>query len=492
MRTEVGEETGGDSGSHQQPGISLLKSGARKLRANFFDGKYRRQMRNWVSACVALQVFFTLVSVVLAFVQIELARGSTNTQDEATVWLLIYISIACSAVTFVLIFIRYMAKYKSFAIRVSYNISFLRFLQVRGKLASFCFEILFVWILPYVPDPYISNWLIIFMFLRGLYPIPLLLNCISHITRRKEEITQNLKKFQQRSPKFGIPMTLRDWFKSYGELVTAVLYVALIVFFAYLFYSSSKLADLDSEEPRHYSYRVTVYWALITATTVGYGDILPVDTYQQALAITCTVLGVILSSLLMGFVTSKMNLAPNELLALRVAEQRELCKKRNNAAARVLQNMIRIANYPAELSANGERTSTRELELKSAMMRAIAELKDTELVLKNQYNFDPNARADTDSETLLQEADTIKTLYETLGEQINKCLKELDDTLAAISTKPEAAKTEPPPEQPKRATSRIEPRKALAKAEPKKDPAKIEPKKAPTASTGAKVTFKLP
>ena len=415
--------------------MALLREGDRKLHKNFFRGKDRWNMRKLYRVYVLLQVIVTAVAVFCAGAQIELARDSANRPDEATVYLLIYVSIVCSIVIFILILLRYFAKYNSFAIRVSYNIGFLRFLKVRGKLASFFFEIAFVWILPYVPDPYVSNWLIIFMFLRALYPCVLLAN-YSYLTWHKQEITENLKLFQQRSPKFGMAMKLRSFFKSSGEFITALLYIGLILFFAYLFYSSGKLADLTAEEPNNYPYEVTIYWALVTATTVGYGDILPVDSYQQALAISCAVLGVILSSLLMGFITSKMNLAPNEILALRVAEQRQLIKKRNNAAARAIQYMIRINNFSLDTPVHQGRVTEikRYMEMETSMMRALAELEQTQVILKNSYNFDPNARANTDSETLLKRAEVIDRYYEKMKEQVQRASAELKYSIDRLQT----------------------------------------------------------
>jgi hypothetical protein len=50
---------------------------------------------------------------------------------------------------------------------------------------------------------------------------------------------------------------------------------------------------------------VTVYWALITVTTVGYGDYVPVTAAGHVIAGACAVCGVIVLALPVGIIVSK-------------------------------------------------------------------------------------------------------------------------------------------------------------------------------------------
>ena len=51
----------------------------------------------------------------------------------------------------------------------------------------------------------------------------------------------------------------------------------------------------------------SMYWALITLTTVGYGDITPITAVGKIIAVTSAILGVIVVALITGIVASSFN-----------------------------------------------------------------------------------------------------------------------------------------------------------------------------------------
>ena len=75
-------------------------------------------------------------------------------------------------------------------------------------------------------------------------------------------------------------------------------------------------------------YVIALYWAIITVTTVGYGDIVPVTDYERAFVIVAALVGVVVFSSFMSSLSSGSHLAlPGDL---RLREQQE-------SAARLIQ-----------------------------------------------------------------------------------------------------------------------------------------------------------
>ena len=76
-------------------------------------------------------------------------------------------------------------------------------------------------------------------------------------------------------------------------------------------------SDIKDASPTQ-QYLAAVYWAVVTCTTVGYGDILPTNFYEKMLALTIIVLGVaiftiILSSLATQFITIRQSMSKKEV-----------------------------------------------------------------------------------------------------------------------------------------------------------------------------------
>uniref|UniRef100_A0A061R5N6 Cyclic nucleotide-binding protein n=1 Tax=Tetraselmis sp. GSL018 TaxID=582737 RepID=A0A061R5N6_9CHLO len=76
-------------------------------------------------------------------------------------------------------------------------------------------------------------------------------------------------------------------------------------------------SDEGDERDLFEHYIVSLFWSFTTITTVGYGDIVPVNKYERLISILCMVAGVGLFGYLMGTLSSmvqKMNM--DELLEL--------------------------------------------------------------------------------------------------------------------------------------------------------------------------------
>jgi voltage-gated potassium channel Kch len=60
--------------------------------------------------------------------------------------------------------------------------------------------------------------------------------------------------------------------------------------------------EFPEEEHRIYTYSDGLYWSLVTAGTVGYGDVTPVTNLGRALAAMLGVMGVLTSGVIAGLI----------------------------------------------------------------------------------------------------------------------------------------------------------------------------------------------
>ena len=85
----------------------------------------------------------------------------------------------------------------------------------------------------------------------------------------------------------------------------AATYLFIIVFIvsSFLMYFS----EHQIHPTAFHSIPATMYWAMITPTTVGYGDVTPITASGTFIAVTSVVLGVVVSALITGIVASYFN-----------------------------------------------------------------------------------------------------------------------------------------------------------------------------------------
>lgn len=419
-------------------GIKTIYNGDKNLYAlQFVARQFRQECRKQYRIFVIIQFIFSCFSIAISLIQMEIARNAQNTDKMSTVQLLVIINIIICALNFFIIIFRVIIKYYNFRVRSSYPMNFIHYLFLRHKALQFLIEIVFNWVIPYSTNPQFSNWINILMMFK-LYPIVIINNCFSTINKNKQCITQNLESFNLPSPRYGTVFYLKYIIQVHGALLIGSTYAILILFFAYLFYSSNKPSEqVSPEETRDYNFVQTIYWAIITTTTTGYGDISPVGHFQRAIAIILVILGVILTSLIMGFVTTWMQLQENEVQALRIAERKLLVSKLDTWASKVIQYAYRIKKYhgcepvPKSLLRN-----QRFMELQRHFLQSMKKVSSIQRTLKNEYNFDPTQRSDEEPDKLILKAKELNDYHYTLDKQIDYLNQELATLLAYLNIEP--------------------------------------------------------
>jgi voltage-gated potassium channel len=69
---------------------------------------------------------------------------------------------------------------------------------------------------------------------------------------------------------------------------------------------------IEGEESGFTSIPMSIYWAIITMTTVGYGDIVPLTSLGRALASFVMIMGYSIIAVPTGIVTAEMSFASME------------------------------------------------------------------------------------------------------------------------------------------------------------------------------------
>ncbi|CAG2169134.1 unnamed protein product, partial [Oppiella nova] len=101
-------------------------------------------------------------------------------------------------------------------------------------------------------------------------------------------------------------------------LLALSLAIAILIFSTLAYY-----AEKDVPNTRFTSIPTTFWWACITMTTVGYGDVVPVTEFGKAVAIVCSMCGVVVIALPIPIMVTKFaELHKNQLRRERAIERR--------------------------------------------------------------------------------------------------------------------------------------------------------------------------
>ncbi|XP_060575752.1 potassium voltage-gated channel protein Shaw-like [Ruditapes philippinarum] len=254
----------------------------------------KRKQRVWntvMSLLVVVSTFIDVLSTVSAFQQnfteaeirsLEkvsglLSQGNKTMEKLVTMKpkdYLFYIIVACHVVLtleFLLCFIA--CKNKR-----SYMLCFIRMSTLVGYTSFWIMYAL------YINLAYIESWIVItvYLFLSYLQ--------IAKIAR--------LFYFTKRIPAFAIMgLTFRSSIHEFKIL--AFLLGILVTIFGYFFYAAEVFYN-----PKMSSILEGIYWALITVTTVGYGDYVPKTAFGHVIASACAVVGILVLALPVGIIAS--------------------------------------------------------------------------------------------------------------------------------------------------------------------------------------------
>lgn len=96
--------------------------------------------------------------------------------------------------------------------------------------------------------------------------------------------------------------TLQNAFKQSRAKITVFLFAVLMI----TIIMGTLMYIIESDEAGFTSIPESIYWAIVTLTTVGYGDIAPITPFGQAIASLIMIIGYAIIAVPTGIVTSEM------------------------------------------------------------------------------------------------------------------------------------------------------------------------------------------
>lgn len=89
-------------------------------------------------------------------------------------------------------------------------------------------------------------------------------------------------------------------------MLAIFLFIGMLVFASIIYYA--ELQDMSTPSERFHTIPVGFWWALITMTTVGYGDVFPVTPYGYVVGACCAVSGVLMVALTIPVISNNFTL----------------------------------------------------------------------------------------------------------------------------------------------------------------------------------------
>ncbi|XP_074641338.1 potassium voltage-gated channel protein Shaw-like [Tubulanus polymorphus] len=120
----------------------------------------------------------------------------------------------------------------------------------------------------------------------------------------------------------GLNVLLLALKRSKRELFLLVLFICLgaITFSFVVFYLELSAANDEGKKSQITTVPTALYWAVITMTTVGYGDVVPITAPSKTCAVLCSVTGMVLTSLAIPIISNKFYLYYNFVQAPDIQE----------------------------------------------------------------------------------------------------------------------------------------------------------------------------
>ena len=120
-------------------------------------------------------------------------------------------------------------------------------------------------------------------------------------------------------------LALKNWFFFYPVAIVLLFLVTLTFIFAYAVHAAELHApDEDGEEVRDLG--DAVWLVLISMTTVGFGEVVPHTAAGKAFAAAATIIGMLLTAIVISVVHSQLALTYQQAYALKALQRDVLLK----------------------------------------------------------------------------------------------------------------------------------------------------------------------
>eukprot|EP00754_Rhynchopus_humris_P010062 Rhum_TRINITY_DN14117_c6_g1::Rhum_TRINITY_DN14117_c6_g1_i1::g.72110::m.72110 len=173
-----------------------------------------------------------------------------------------------------------------------------------------------------------------------LYLVARLLHTSSPAFRRRGQIQSQYQDFRRMSLKVSWGLTIKiSFYKYMWTMVTASTLTILFVL-AFVIYVLERDTELDN--PDFQELGNCFYFAFITFSTIGFGDMHPKSSYGKVIAILLGVLGHVILATFGGIITNKLAPSKTQQLVTEYLENQDAETNYRHAAALLIQSVWRV------------------------------------------------------------------------------------------------------------------------------------------------------
>lgn len=303
-----------------------------------YDHLINNRQRHFQQNYISLMIILNISVIILTIFRNELIADTSSFKSSRLI-----VSVLCTALSItsiIVVVLKYSLSMQIYNAQFSVDLNFFRYITFRKLWVTFIVEILINSLHPF---PFLDKgmkYITMLIFLR-IYPLFYSVTYFSVIYQNRDDIQNAIAKMGgYRVPQFTAFLGLKELMSTHSALSLIIMVLIIIPSFSYILYFSEK----DMTDSKVINFGSTIYWGIITMTSVGYGDIYPSSDNPTGMIIACiaALSGTIFISILSGVIVSALNVTETEQLTSMVSQRIILQNELRLISAQIIQTSIRL------------------------------------------------------------------------------------------------------------------------------------------------------